>query len=66
MSRRHGVFIGSAAISYLALALMARSVQYGIDQRLLPSLTGWEFRTATKDDVGVMAEFLLSIPAKGL
>ena len=43
-----------------------RSVQPGIDQALLASLTGWEFRAATKDGAAVMVEFLLSIPAKGL
>ena len=35
-------------------------------QALLASLTGWEFRAATKDGAAVMVEFLLSIPAKGL
>jgi hypothetical protein len=33
---------------------------------LLASLSGWEFRAATRDGVAVMVEFLLSIPAKGL
>jgi len=45
---------------------VVRSIQPGTDQALLASLTGWEFRAATKDGVGVMVEFLLSIPAKGL
>ena len=45
---------------------VVRSIQPGTDQALLASLSGWEFRAATKDGVGVMVEFLLSIPAKGL
>jgi len=45
---------------------VVRSIQPGTDQALLASLSGWEFRAATKDGVGVMIEFLLSIPAKGL
>ena len=45
---------------------VVRSIQPGTDQALLASLTGWEFRAATKDGVAVMVEFLLSIPAKGL
>jgi len=45
---------------------VVRSTQPGIDQALLASLTGWEFRAATRDGAAVMVEFLLSIPAKGL
>ena len=45
---------------------VVRSTLPGIDQVLLASLTGWEFRAATRDGAAVMVEFLLSIPAKGL
>ena len=45
---------------------VVRSIQPGTDQALLASLSGWEFRAATRDGVAVMVEFLLSIPAKGL
>jgi hypothetical protein len=45
---------------------VVRSIQPGLDQALLASLAGWEFRAATRDGAAVMVEFLLSIPAKGL
>lgn len=45
---------------------MVKPAQPETDQAVLASLTGWEFRAATKDDVPIAVEFLLSIPAKGL
>jgi len=36
------------------------------DQAILPSLAGWEFRSATRDGVQIPIEFVLSIPVSGL
>ncbi len=45
---------------------IVRPVLPATDQAVLASLTGWEFRAATRDGVPIKVEFLLSIPAKGL
>ena len=37
-----------------------------LTETLLASLTGWEFRAATRDGVPIAVEFLLSIPSGGL
>ncbi len=45
---------------------IVRSILPDIDKSLLATLSGWEFRAATRDGSPIMVEFLLSIPAKGL
>jgi len=45
---------------------IVRPVTPAIDQAILASLAGWEFRSATRDGVQIAVEFLLSIPISGL
>ena len=59
----HGFVTAEGRFENLSIV---RPVLPATDQAVLASLTGWEFRAATKDGVAVAVEFLLSIPARGL
>src|SRR5258706_8633557 len=45
---------------------VVRSTRPETDEAIVASLSGWEFRAATKDGIKVAVEFLLSIPVSGL
>ena len=45
---------------------MVRPIKPETDAALIASLSGWEFRAATKDGVAIVVEFLLSVPVAGL
>ncbi len=45
---------------------IVKPIRPEIDQALLTSLAGWEFRAATKDGVKTAVEFLMAIPVAGL
>lgn len=45
---------------------VVRPIQPETDQAVVTSLSGWEFRAATRDGVKIAVEFLLSIPVIGL
>jgi len=45
---------------------MVRPITEEADRAILASLSGWEFRSATRDGVKIAVEFLLSIPVAGL
>jgi hypothetical protein len=45
---------------------VVRTIKPETDAAVIASLSGWEFRAATKDGVNIEVEFLLSIPVAGL
>lgn len=45
---------------------VVKPIQPETDDAIVASLSGWEFRAATRDGVKVAVEFLLSIPVSGL
>jgi len=45
---------------------VVRPITAATDQAIVAALSGWQFRSATRDGVKVTVEFLLSIPVAGL